>query len=410
MNRRPQLGLHPDADQLAAFVERALTEAEHRQTLAHIAACSRCRQIVYLSQETSAELDSAASAIPSLPAALFATKGSHLPWFRDWRFAWIGGPALAVALLLVVSQSRWQRLRSTGPTTTASLSSAIEQQVPVSTPAPPAPEPQSNNRSIKRKSEQYASAKLTAAASTGAHDVFPLPAPAMPEHLAQGPAGSENNPGMVSGMDSGIAASAGRGSQQQNAAPSMSAASAAGQSQQRETAPTGQNANIAIGGQLLRQNSMNKVMSARAASPPNETVGVAGAAGVAASVPNSLGGARWSTATIKLPNGQLAVSTAAAPPRMLAIDAAGNLFLSVDAGAHWQSVPSQWTGHAVTLRYRGKSDRTVAAFGGAAGGGVARRSASGAAPAAEPSASTFELVTDEGKVWSSGDGNVWEAH
>ena len=44
-----QAGQHPDADQLNAFVEHTLPAHEQQQTLAHLAICPACRQIVALS-------------------------------------------------------------------------------------------------------------------------------------------------------------------------------------------------------------------------------------------------------------------------------------------------------------------------------------------------------------------------
>jgi hypothetical protein len=43
-------GPHPDADTLASFVENALGRPERQQTLAHLAECSDCREILYLAQ------------------------------------------------------------------------------------------------------------------------------------------------------------------------------------------------------------------------------------------------------------------------------------------------------------------------------------------------------------------------
>ena len=51
MTPTPQLELHPDADSLNAFVEQALAGSEREQVQAHLAACSRCRQVIYLAQE-----------------------------------------------------------------------------------------------------------------------------------------------------------------------------------------------------------------------------------------------------------------------------------------------------------------------------------------------------------------------
>ncbi|HEV2696447.1 MAG TPA: zf-HC2 domain-containing protein, partial [Terriglobales bacterium] len=49
-------GLHPDADSLSAFAERALSQSEQSQVLAHLARCDDCRQVFYLAAPESAEL------------------------------------------------------------------------------------------------------------------------------------------------------------------------------------------------------------------------------------------------------------------------------------------------------------------------------------------------------------------
>ncbi len=49
MSELLQAGQHPDADQLNAFVEHTLPAHEQQQTLAHLAVCPACRQIVALS-------------------------------------------------------------------------------------------------------------------------------------------------------------------------------------------------------------------------------------------------------------------------------------------------------------------------------------------------------------------------
>jgi hypothetical protein len=53
LTRQP-LGPHPGADTLAAFAESALGRPERQQTLAHLAECADCREILYLAQPDSA--------------------------------------------------------------------------------------------------------------------------------------------------------------------------------------------------------------------------------------------------------------------------------------------------------------------------------------------------------------------
>jgi hypothetical protein len=82
----------------------------------------------------------------------------------------------------------------------------------------------------------------------------------------------------------------------------------------------------------------------------------------------------------KLPSGLAAVSTATARQRTLAIDLAGALFLSEDAGKHWEPVARQWTGHAITVRVQT---------------GV--------------SGAVFQLTNISGSTWVSADGKIWTA-
>ena len=61
MKSKPQLDHHPDAESLNAFAEQALADQERGKILAHLAECSRCRQVVYLAQEAVVEMEPAAS-------------------------------------------------------------------------------------------------------------------------------------------------------------------------------------------------------------------------------------------------------------------------------------------------------------------------------------------------------------
>ena len=64
---------------------------------------------------------------------------------------------------------------------------------------------------------------------------------------------------------------------------------------------------------------------------------------------------------IHLPSGLAAVSMAAKRGhRILAIDEAGTLFLSEDAGNHWETVTQQWTGRAVEVRTETKNSASAA--------------------------------------------------
>jgi hypothetical protein len=99
-----------------------------------------------------------------------------------------------------------------------------------------------------------------------------------------------------------------------------------------------------------------------------------------------------------LPSGLPAVAAAAASHHLLAIDAAGSLFLSEDAGIVWESVARQWTGRAIRISFSPASATAAASPSGA----------SDASSAAAPAPSRFEIVTDRGLTWTSIDGRSWK--
>ena len=90
---------------------------------------------------------------------------------------------------------------------------------------------------------------------------------------------------------------------------------------------------------------------------------------------------------ITLPSGLGTLSVASDLTRSIALDAAGAMFLSEDAGKHWQHIQTQWTGRALFIRTRPIETQA-------------------ASPKA-PQALRFELVNDEGQTWISYDGKMW---
>jgi hypothetical protein len=137
-----QAGQHPDADQLNAFVERALPAHEQQQTLAHLALCPHCRQIVALSLPPGDES-------PILP---------HEPVRHRW-WAWAGIPALAAIVLVIFFVHHEQR--NFGRT------SALSQMADARKPAPPPAEitPPQGLRSMAPLTEHLMKRGLTAPAT-----------------------------------------------------------------------------------------------------------------------------------------------------------------------------------------------------------------------------------------------------
>jgi len=64
LKQRPA-GAHPGADTLVAFAENALARPERQQTLAHLADCADCREILYLAQPDAAAVHPALAFRPN---------------------------------------------------------------------------------------------------------------------------------------------------------------------------------------------------------------------------------------------------------------------------------------------------------------------------------------------------------
>jgi photosystem II stability/assembly factor-like uncharacterized protein len=136
-----------------------------------------------------------------------------------------------------------------------------------------------------------------------------------------------------------------------------------------------------------------------------------GSAGLTAQPPMAVTLAARKPNTANLPSGLIAVSTATAQHRTLAIDQAGALFLSEDSGQHWESVVRQWDGRAVEVRVKPLWNRFDAASapGEAALHGTSQPAAANPPPPSPPAA-VFEIVNDHGLIWASADGKTWKAH
>jgi hypothetical protein len=121
-------GPHPDADQLNAFMEGVLPEHERLESLAHLAECSRCRQLVFLAQEPEAA-----------PVAAKAT-----PLWRSWfGLVPVFSAALAGVVLVIVFLHLHHAAKEPAPNQIARVEplpptiSAPTQQSPVETKTAP---------------------------------------------------------------------------------------------------------------------------------------------------------------------------------------------------------------------------------------------------------------------------------
>jgi hypothetical protein len=412
---------HPDAESLNAFAEQALAEKERSQVLAHLAVCGRCRQVIALARE-------AADTAIAAPAA-----GRHAviradAWWKRWRLVWI--PTAAMAVSAVVSISVYvhrtdqniaaNRIAEQPNEQSAAANLSQPEQAQAAPPPPPAtvmPEP---------KTEKPASGALQGAKS------LKLGAPTELDRLA--PANSPHEPRLLNGeeqqLDAGLAPAE---KTPKYAASSAQSAIHAFRSKQKQRDERNVQTEFVLDGvppAVAAPASASAVNGSAAAtqqvvvtaSNPRLELQTESLAGFGAmkSAPATARSVRVAT-NINIPSGLPATSTVAIGRRILAVDKAGALFLSEDAGDTWDQVTRQWTGRAVMVRRLAApgattgaapaTERSEAAPGNANGSPAATPApASESTPAsAQAPLAFFEILNDENQGWLSTDGRLWVA-
>jgi len=164
---------HPDANLLAAFVEKTLSENERTQVVNHLAQCAECREVAALSLPREVEV--------AQPASLTARS-----WWSAWpTLRWV---ALAGALAAVVFVVVLHPYRSRGPETvskeTRPTLMARASQVPPQPPPQPSAQPSAKAPVEKEGLEHRQSPYPMAALKKGA-------GPAGGQQLVALPAGAE---------------------------------------------------------------------------------------------------------------------------------------------------------------------------------------------------------------------------
>jgi uncharacterized surface anchored protein len=304
-----QTGHHPDADQLNAFVEHALPAHEQEQTLAHLALCPACRQIVALSLPPAAE-----SPAPQ-------PEPTRKYWFFRWPLAWAGIPVVAALVLFIIF------IRN--GTTTARQTSAPTQMATTRSPAslvapatPRIPATASNEQqpatTLTRRNAAPAPRHLNQKrAVAGANQ----PSQSQMEALRQPGRGASS--GAIGGVLGGIVSQS----------PQLQAGKAASQPIPAPPAISVNNAaSVSVGGPVA-----NIPQPASAA----DTLTINGRALDRAE--NTL------LNQSPLPGHLAVLSMAANAHQRLAIDTRNQLFFSNDDGRHWKAIPAQWKGRAVTV-------------------------------------------------------------
>jgi hypothetical protein len=450
MNSTFQPDSHPDAESLSAFTEQALPERERGLVLAHLAACSRCRQVVFLAREAASEfemqeaaasrleLDRAAAyefaavmaVAPEPMAAAGAASGRMAGkrpgwWPGDWRLAWVPAAALAATIGLVVFvHGRHTRLGSE----TDAESRLVVPQSPSQTQPKPAQPPSADKAAIEKA--QPAAPPIAAKVST--EKVRAASASAPSEALSAQAAPPAQVPAAAGAMDMSttelnrarsIPEAPGQGAGMQSNAALVPQATPASVAPRPEVSVGGNSFNETSAGRpsTTVHGAAGRVQSSRSVSAsvlaPQSAMKPAAIGSFAVSsqqLPESkvaVVAAHKAKITL-LPSGLRAVSIATAQHRTLAIDSSGTVFLSEDSGSKWEPVATQWRGRAVAVRIQDglKTDRVVKAEVNVAGAeDESKRSNpdSAVAPPAPPA--VFEIVNDSDLVWVSADGKTWKA-
>jgi hypothetical protein len=396
MSQLLQPGQHLDPDQLNAFVEHALPEHERLATLAHISECFHCRQIVFLSQQSQQQ-----------PAPLVEPAPAWRRWFNSTPALTLAAASLACALV-AVSLRLHHISQSPANPTKATLSSA---------PSP------TTERMIEPNQESIEAATTPQAALAKQHPqpgaIPPAPLSNQPDKITRPATEALSTAKPPDPQMSGVSFGAVAGSTNANSAPLSS---------QQKIASH----NAAALAPASSPKALDE--TAAAASPSllptqsrstNETVEVESSSSQIQPTARTTGGlfalrtnlnAKKGVAAL-LPSNLATVTTVSNGHQTLAADTAGTLFLSLDAGRHWTPVDQQWKGKAIQLslvapapsQAAPPSQQQATVHGAISESSPQTRKdtdASQTLPAT--TASSFQLTTDSGAVWTSPDGLIWK--
>jgi hypothetical protein len=399
MNPTIQPGMHPDAEILTAFAEELVTSTEREDVLAHIAICGRCREVVFLTQRMmQADQPSQSTAVP-LPEV---KTGSA--WFANWRWTWVPVAALAgIVGVAVIQQHRrtssppMQMAQNAPPPATPQIP---EERKPAATSEL---QKQPSRSEFKQKSASREDSERDSAEAQRSFDEED-------KHLAQKKDQRALAADSLTAPALKDSASAVHGTFEARAkSPAIGGPMTQNQVQQQNNTQQQNYANEALQGGAA-PNSANKPASPQRVSPAaaSKTVtvqaeGSFSPAPPAPAAPSTLSATQLQTESVDLagknlakleslksvlPSRLSAVSEAAAGKRMIAIDTAGTVFRTEDAGEHWEKVNSKWSGRAVLVK-------TISPSGQVTGNVFSRRPVQ------------FELLTDKFETWTSMDGKIW---
>jgi hypothetical protein len=374
-------GPHPEPDSLSAFAEGVLPEHERSQCLAHLAECSRCREIVFLAQE---------------PLPVPAPKPA--PAWRRW-FAPVPILATAAAACLAVVGVSWYLHRPADVPArdiVAQVNPTPPESAPPVTKQAPPPTPPRPDRAVRPPATLRPSTDSTVPERTPPS----LPPPptvqvAPPAPLIVAMDGLSGISGAVTDASGAAVPEATVTLRQPTGTFSRDARTdVAGKFQLTGVPPGRYELQIAAQGFRrtvkeveLPPQQIASVSSVLDVGAVTESVEVSAGASVVetSSAEVSRIGRRRKAVSLPLPRplpSKLPTTiTVTSGKVMLAVDSNGALFLSRNAGKDWKAVKPAWSGkvvHLITLPEPSKTSPAV-----------------------------FQLTTDSDADWLSRDGNRW---
>ncbi len=408
-------GPHLDADQLAAFVEGALSERERRESLVHLSECSQCRHIAFLVQEP-------------IPIPVHQPAEVPVSFWQSLRWYWQGVAAVACLLLAAAFLWIWHaRTRVSSPTVAHnSIPSAV---APPSPPVPQKPShlvqptiadgkrfapsrprlktPQAAENPTVSAGVPTAAAAPTiaqgavqdlplngrnvtalrslagaAAAPIATARALPPPDGALAVHIDHRLA----TPGSLAEVAGGVVDQTGASIPGATVTLRQSTGDIVRQAKTDQAGrfsmfeiPGGKyDLQIAASGFVsvvrpveLQANDLALLTSQLPIGAVSETVNVTSAAPMLQTESASV-----ATVAVRLPHGKLAVTSVYQEKRILALDDAGALYLSTNNGKRWKTIKPKWTSRIDAIR-------------------------------AAEAGRGFELTTEDDAAWLSPDGNHW---
>lgn len=402
---------HPEADQLAAFVEQSLTRGERAELVEHLSGCARCREALFLAQEAAQQ---------TAAGARLAISAGRLPhWLR------LTGPVAAYGsalLALGVVSVFWYARVNTGAGPSPGREQAVVTPEPrnAAAPAMTANPERARQDSEKRGATPSSAAQMEkgkkseavfrASPALAASSEPSAAASAQPARATEAAVQPEANailaqpPVVLPAMRMGAPPDA-RERQREQQRIAQARLQAQSEAEARLTEER-----YAAGGESSSQvktaaafpavaiQAKQDRSQAPAAAPAGEAASgsfdamprVNGVTWKGASEPMDGGAAPTEpAATSPLPGGASVAGTVDLDGRRVALDARGGLFVSLDHGAHWRRIPKQWKGKATMLMLLPED-----------------KAAPAAAPAQARTAAGDSLLlwNDKNLAWKSADG------